>query len=101
MFYDNYIRLCNEIKKSPSAVAVEIGITKATVNRWKQGSCPTDATLQKIADYFGVSASALKGGENKKTPTPKSERDYLKLVEAFENADDSTREAILLLLKLK
>lgn len=100
MFYENYIRLCNEIKKSPSAVALEIGISKPTVNRWKNGGSPTDATLRKIAEYFGVSTSELKK-DNKKTPTPKGERDYLKLVEAFENADDSTREAILLLLKLK
>lgn len=104
MFYDNYIRLCNEIKKSPSAVALEIGISKPTVHRWKNGGSPTDATLRKIAEYFGVSASELREG-NKKTPTQKGERDnkrdYLKLVEAFENADESTREAILLLLKLK
>lgn len=100
MFYDNYIRLCNEIKKSPSAVALEIGISKPTVNRWKNGGSPTDATLRKIAEYFGVSAYELKEG-NKKTPTPKGERDYLKWIEAFENADESTREAILLLLKLK
>ena len=62
---------------------------------------PAPETLQKIARYFDTSVDALLDGENKKTPTPKGERDYLRWIEAFENADESTREAILLLLKLK
>lgn len=101
MFYDNYIRLCNSVGKSPSAVAIEIGIAKPTVNRWKHGSRPTDATLGKIARYFGVSTDELLGKDNKKTPTPEGERDYAKVIEAIKQADESTREAILLLLKLK
>lgn len=102
MFYDNYIRLCNEIKKSPSAVALEIGISKPTVNRWKNGGSPTDATLSKIAEYFGISASELKEG-NKKKPTLTGERDYdyAAMIEAFDQADESIREVIQLLLKLK
>ena len=101
MFYDNYIRLCNSVNKSPSAVALEIGISKPTVNRWKNGSSPTDATLAKIAEYFGMTADEVLGVETKKTPTPKGERDYLAIMNAFDKADESTREAILLLLKLK
>ena len=101
MFYDNYIRLCNSINKSPSAVAIEMGIAKPTVNRWKNGSNPTDATLEKICEYFGVSKEELIGKETKKAPTPKGERDYLAIMNAFDRADESTREAILLLLKLK
>ena len=61
MFYDNYIRLCNGIGKSPSAVAEEIGLKKATVTGWKRGSTPTDATIRKLADYFGVSPEELTG----------------------------------------
>ena len=103
VFYDNYIRLCNSVNKAPSAVALEIGISKPTVNRWKNGSVPTDATLVKIAEYFNVPVEYLLGeeAETKKAPTPKGERDYLAIMNAFDKADDSTREAILLLLKLK
>lgn len=61
MFYDNYIRLCNGIGKSPSAVAEEIGLKKATVTGWKRGSMPTDATVRKLADYFGISPEELTG----------------------------------------
>jgi transcriptional regulator with XRE-family HTH domain len=61
MFYDNYVNLCNSIKKSPSAAAVEMGFEKSSVTRWKKGSTPTDASLQKIAEYFGVTTDYLKG----------------------------------------
>ena len=120
MFYDNYIRLCNSVNKTPSAVAVEMGISKTSVNRWKNGSYPTDATMLRIASYFGVTVEELsKGklkentalldgesdGKQKETPTPDngSERRYgdMELMDAFMRADDATREAIRLLLKLK
>lgn len=61
MFYDNYVRLCNSVHKSPSAVAIEIGIAKPTVYRWKSGSIPNHATAVKVADYFGVPVSELTG----------------------------------------
>lgn len=59
IFYKNYLRLCNSVKKAPSKVALELGLTKSAVSRWKTGGEPTDATLQKIADYFGVPISTL------------------------------------------
>ena len=60
-FYERYINLCAKKNKSPSAVALENGFSKATVNHWKNGrSKPTDATLVKLAVYFGVSVEYLK-----------------------------------------
>jgi len=82
VFYDNYVRLCNSVNKSPSAVAMEIGIAKPTVSRWKTGSKPNHATALKVADYFGVPVSELTG-EKEKAPglTEKDRRDVAKLVE--------------------
>ncbi|MGI6013848.1 MAG: helix-turn-helix domain-containing protein [Oscillospiraceae bacterium] len=76
MFYDNYVRLCNSIGKSPSAVAVELGLKKATVTRWKKGGNPTDANAQKIADYFNVTTEFLFGIEEQteKAPAEDDER---------------------------
>lgn len=68
VFYENYLRLCNSVKKSPSAVALEVGLKKSSVTRWKAGGNPTDATAQKIADYFGVPISELTE-EKEKAPT--------------------------------
>lgn len=68
MFYDNFIKACNSAGKSPSAVVVEAGISKPAVTRWKKGQQPTDASLQKLSDYFGISKAALLGSE--KSPAP-------------------------------
>lgn len=59
MFYDQYIKRCNLIGKTPSAVALELGFKKSIVTAWKNGSTPTDANIQKIADYFGISRNEL------------------------------------------
>lgn len=61
MFYDNFIRACNMVGKSPSAVVQEVGITKPAVTRWRKGETPRDATVQKLADYFGISKTDLTG----------------------------------------
>ena len=60
-FYERFIGLCNRVEKTPSRVAMEVGLSKPTVNRWKNGSTPTDATAMKIAEYFGVSIQDLTG----------------------------------------
>ena len=60
IFYENYVRLCNQVGKSPSGVALEIGLSKTAVNGWKHGrSNPTDATVQRVAAFFNVEASEL------------------------------------------
>ena len=60
-FYENYIRLCNQAGKRPTALAEEIGITRASASRWSRGVVPSFANLVKIADYFGVSVGELVG----------------------------------------
>ena len=72
-FYNRYVDMCNQIGKSPSAVSIEIGLSKSTVNRWKNGGSPTDATATKIASYFGVSVTYLLGKEDQKNPTTKND----------------------------
>lgn len=60
MFYDVYLSLCKKNKKTPSAVAAELGINKSNVSNWKNnGYTPRGAALQKIADYFDVQTDDL------------------------------------------
>ena len=60
MFYTNFIQYCTSFNKAPSAVAQELGLSKAAVSNWKnRGTYPTDATLQKIANYFGCTVADL------------------------------------------
>lgn len=74
-FYEKYLCLCNSINKSPSAVALELKIGKPSVTRWKNGATPRDATVLKIADYFGVTATELMAGvgEQENAPATKGE----------------------------
>lgn len=74
-FYEKYLCLCNSINKSPSAVALELKIGKPSVTRWKNGASPRDATVLKIADYFGVTVTELMAGvgEQKEAPAAKGE----------------------------
>ena len=65
MFYYNFVNLCNQIGKSPSAAAEEMGFQRSVVTRWSKGTLPRQATLQKIADYFGVSLFDLTGTKEK------------------------------------
>lgn len=72
MFYFNFVNLCNSVNKSPSAVAEEMGFKRSVVTAWKNGRQPRQATLQKIADYFGVTVADLTA-ENKKAAFPKDD----------------------------
>ena len=102
-FYDKYVELCNKIKKSPSAVSIEIGLSKSSVNRWKKGGNPTDATAAKLADYFGVTVTYLLGKEEEqKNPTTeidsgitKAKADLIKKV--MQMSDEELQKLDLLL----
>lgn len=59
-FYENFLKLCNDVGKSPSRVADEIGISKSIISRWKNGGGISDITAVKLAEYFGVSTGVLK-----------------------------------------
>lgn len=72
-FYENYLHLCEKAGKTPSGAALEMGLSKPTVNRWKKGGGLTDATALKVAAYFGVTVAELKGeepGQKEKPSTP-------------------------------
>lgn len=50
-------------EKGQSAVARESGIALYSVQRYLKGiGYPTEATFQKLADYFGISVWQLQGG---------------------------------------
>lgn len=69
MFKEIFIDLCNKKKESPSAVCKKVGITPATFSCWTEDSIPRQATLRRIAEYFGVSVDYLLGAEQEKKPT--------------------------------
>lgn len=94
-FYENYLKLCEKAGKTPSAAALEMGLSKPTVNRWKKGGGATDATALKVASYFGVTVEELTGEEQKEKPNTLDGIELEKLsparralLEALEDMDD-------------
>lgn len=63
MFFEIFLKLCQSCGKSANAVAKELKIASGTVTEWKKGRVPQNATLLKLADYFGVSVDYLLGNE--------------------------------------
>lgn len=79
MFYDKFVKICNARGISPSRAAIEAGLSKSTVTKWKTtpSAEPTGSALRKLSEYFGISISELLAGETKKAPTVSGERDIL------------------------
>lgn len=90
MIYDNFLKLCNSVGKTPSAAAIDMGLSKTTVNRWKNGGGVTDATALKIANYFGITVEELKKGIKKEPSIPTDEE--LDKNDAMWSAYDSVLE---------
>lgn len=105
MFYDVFSSLCAERGISVSKATENIGLNRAAVAKWKKGAVPVGATLQKFADYFGVTTDYLLNGEQKEKPSTVSgeEPSYsdMELLSAYKNADEVTRELIRRALKLQ
>ena len=78
MFYDKFVQICNSRGISPSRAAIEAGLSKSTVTKWKTtpDAEPTGAALKKITEYFGITIAELLG-ETDKAPTVSGERDIL------------------------
>lgn len=91
--YEIFEKLLNERNITAYKVSKDTGVTQTALSNWKTGkSTPTAKTLQKIADYFGVTIDYLMNGEEKEwtpTLTEKDEKDLDKKVENLLNAVDS------------
>lgn len=61
MFYDRFVALCAQRGESPSRAALNAGISKAVVSKWKQNPAafPSGAVVEKLTAYFGVSVTDL------------------------------------------
>lgn len=71
MFWDRFYQLCKAHGTKPNPVAKALGISSATITKWKSGSDPQSSNVKKIADYFGVSVDYLLGNEEIPNKEPK------------------------------
>ncbi len=75
VFYDRFAYLCKERGISVSRAAMEAGISKSLVTKWKTNSIeiPSPDVLQKLSKYFSIPISALLGEESPET-APSAQR---------------------------
>jgi len=71
MFWGIFLSLCNKNGKSANTIAKEIGISSGSITEWKNGRIPRATTLNKLANYFGVTVEYLKGEEGTQIFQPK------------------------------
>ena len=103
VFFERYAALCKERGETPNSVAKIIGASSGSVTAWKNGTAPRNATLAKIADYFGVSTDYLLGKE--KAPTISGEHDILDDVDVafygeYKELGDDDKETIRSMVRI-
>lgn len=82
-------------------VSKDTGVTQTSLSNWKSGrSTPSVKTLQKIADYFGVTIEYLTTGEEEPEKkeavlTTKDERDIAKRLESTLADLENSQEALM------
>lgn len=70
-FWERFQALCEKAGKSPKAVTTGIGLSNSIAAFWKKnGSWPKMETVEKLADYFGVTAAWLLTGKDPEEKDP-------------------------------
>ena len=59
MFYENVKELCHQRRTNITTLVKELGMSTSMPTGWKNGTIPKSDTVQKIADYFGVTTDYL------------------------------------------
>lgn len=66
MFYEEFIKLCNEKNIKPTPALKEMGLSTANMQRWKDDEeAITLKKLKTISTYFNVPISRILGEEDK------------------------------------
>lgn len=97
MFWDNYVKLCGNNNKSPNGVANELNLSSGSITAWKKGAVPRAATLQRIADYFGVSVAHLLG-EDETALREEAETNRETILRITESAEENLMHLFMLKL---
>ena len=80
MFYDHFVRLCKQKGVSTSKAAIDAGLSKSTVTKWKKDPTtkPSGNVIDKLCRYFDISVSELLGYEEEEEEHPKPTREDIK-----------------------
>ena len=110
MFYDKYAQLCKQRGVSMSAAAVDAGLSKSLVTKWKTNKVdvPSPDVLKKLSAYFDMPVSELLGEEvgiKKEKPTAQGDglsekkKSFIDKVMQMSDAEFDRLEQILSLVE--
>lgn len=70
MFYERFVQLCKQRGISTSKAAIDAGLSKSTVTKWKKdpSTKPSGNVIDKLCRYFGISVSELLGTQEDEDP---------------------------------
>lgn len=83
-FWDRFYGLCLQNNIKPNPLAAEIGVSSATVTKWKKGTTPNGDTLCKLADRLDCTVDYLLGRTETCAPLSREEQ---MLLHAFREGD--------------
>ena len=105
MFFDNFVRLCEQKGVKPSRALTEAGVPKSAYSYWRteagagNDAKPTNQNAVKLAQYFNVSVDYLLTGNQKENPPqqPQSEVDAAveRIRRKLESMPKEQREALM------
>lgn len=109
MFFDNFVRLCEQKGVKPSHALTEAGVPKSAYSYWRteagagNDAKPTNQNAVKLAQYFDVTVDYLLTGNQKENPPqqPQSEVDAAveRIRRKLESMPKEQREALMNLIE--
>lgn len=87
MFFDNFVRLCEQKGVKPSRALTEAGVPKSAYSYWRTEASsgndakPTNQNAVKLAQYFDVTVDYLLTGNQKENPPQQPQREVDAAVE--------------------
>ena len=109
MFFDNFVRLCEQKGVKPSRALTDAGVPKSAYSYWRteanagNDAKPTNQNAVKLAQYFDVTVDYLLTGNQKENPPqqPQSEVDAdIKWIEQkLVEMPKEKREALMKLIR--
>ena len=109
MFFDNFVRLCEQKGVKPSRALTEAGVPKSAYSYWRTEASsgndakPTNQNAVKLAQYFDVTVDCLLTGNQKENPPqqPQSEVDAAveRIRTKLESMPKEQREALMNLIE--
>lgn len=109
MFFDNFVRLCEQKGVKPSRALTEAGVPKSAYSYWRteagagNDAKPTNQNAVKLAQYFNVTVDYLLTGNQKENPPQQPQSEVNAAVERIkrklESMPKEQREALMNLIE--